>query len=236
MYANRLSLNVNKTHVLFVSNRTHPNFPPQIYYGSCRLEIRNNITFLGVIIDANLKFVSHIKHICNKISKLVGILYKLKDFLPKNILIQLCYAIAYPYIQYCNLVYANTFDTHLDPLEKLQKKLIRLIANAPFLAHTNELFLNNSILKLDDVNKYCTCIFMFKNRNLFLPISSHNYNTRNRDNLRTQFQRTNVTQQNINFIGPTIWNDIPTRIKEIQTLDSFKRNLKLYLLSNYVSS
>ena len=233
--ANRLSLNVNKTHVLLVSNRT-PDHIPNIYYGGNLLEVKNNCTFLGVIIDDKLKFVDHIKHISNKISKSVGILYKLKDCVPKNILIQLYYSLAYPYIQYCNLIYANTFNTHLDPLIKLQKKLIRAIDNAPYLAHTNNLFFNNRILKLDDINKYCTGVYMFKNRHLFVTTNSiHNHNTRQRNNLRTPFQRTCVTQQSMTYRGPLVWNSLPPRIRGIATLDSFKNNLKTHLLSNYQS-
>ena len=234
--ANRLSLNVNKTHVLFVTNRNSrsPHRVPNIYYGTCPLEVKNKCTFLGVIIDNKLKFSDHIEQICNKVSKLVGILFKLKDFVPKNILVQLYYSLAYPYMQYCNLIFANTFNTHLDPLIKIQKKLIRLIANAPFLAHTNDLFLNNNILKFTDVNIYCTGIFMYKNPNLFAT-NQHNYNTRHGNELRSIFQRTSTTQHNINYAGPRIWNAIPAGIRETTNLESFKRSLKAHLLAGYQS-
>ena len=43
-----------------------------------------SLKFLGVIIDSKLSFNEHIDVICNKISKSIGILNKLKHF-PKNI-------------------------------------------------------------------------------------------------------------------------------------------------------
>ena len=39
-------------------------------------------TFLGVVFDENLKFVSHISCLTTKISKTVGLLSELRHFLP----------------------------------------------------------------------------------------------------------------------------------------------------------
>ena len=43
--ANRLSLNVNKTHVLSVTNRTPPENSPTILYGTCPLEVKTTAPF-----------------------------------------------------------------------------------------------------------------------------------------------------------------------------------------------
>ena len=230
---NRLSLNVLKTHVLFFTYRSVPSTPPEIFYGNTKLEIKNQSSFLGVIVDNKLKFNLHVKQICNKLSKSIGIIYKLKDSVPTKILINLYYSFAYPYLQYCNTTFSNTYNCHLEPLQVLQKRLLRLINNVPYLSHTNELFHKNSILKLKDINIYCTGIYVYKNIDSFPSISSHNYNTRNHTNLRSTFQRTSVTQQNISHMGPRIWNSIPPNIRSLPSINSFKRNLKLHLLSNY---
>ena len=77
---------------------------------------------------------------------------------------------------------------------------------------------------------------MYNNINSFTNVNTHNYNTRHGNDLRTLFQRTSTTQHSLNFIGPRTWNELPTEIKDITTLESFKRNLKRYLLSNYQTS
>ena len=56
--------------------------------------------FLGVTLDKNLSFQAHINEICTKLSKSVGILYKLKSFLPETILKNLYYTLVYQYISY----------------------------------------------------------------------------------------------------------------------------------------
>ena len=74
--ANRLSLNVEKTHLFFVSNFEMP-YLPQIYYGNNILEFASEVRYLGVLLDNKLKFKNHIQTICNKISKNTGIIYRL---------------------------------------------------------------------------------------------------------------------------------------------------------------
>ncbi len=44
----------------------------------------------------------------------------------------------------------------------LDKRAVRILSNAYYLANTNELFLNHKILKLDQINILQTAIFMFK--------------------------------------------------------------------------
>ena len=43
----------------------------------------NEITYLGVEIDSQLNFKSHVEKIQSQISKGIGILFKLNDLLPK---------------------------------------------------------------------------------------------------------------------------------------------------------
>ena len=83
--------------------------------------------FLGLTIDSNIKFTNNIDIICNKISRSVDIFYKLKDFISHNILLNLYYSLVYLYLLYGNLIWRGTCAQHLDPLQLLQKKLVRII-------------------------------------------------------------------------------------------------------------
>ena len=44
--------------------------------------------------------------------------------------------------------------------------------------------------------------------------------------------RGTVCQQSIKFLGPKIWNKLPTIIKESKSLRSFARKAKAHLISN----
>ena len=55
------------------------------------IEEKNYIKYLGMCIDKNLNWAPHIQHINSKISKNLGILFRLRHFLTLNTLKQIYY-------------------------------------------------------------------------------------------------------------------------------------------------
>ena len=215
-----------------ITNRQINSTPLPIKIASYSIQAKTSEKFLGVVMDEGLKFNHHVSMLSKKVSKAVGVLYKLRNYLPLPTLISLYYTFVYPYFVYCNLIWGHTFQTHLKPLEILQKKAIRIINHAPYLSHTNDLFLSNKILKLNDINKYFQAVHVYK----FLPdfpTLSHSYSTRNRSNLHAAFQRTTSTQRSLKYSAPTVWNQLPNELKTAPSLPIFKRKLKSHLLDNY---
>ena len=96
------------------------------------------------------------------------------------------------------------------------------------------LFFSLNILKLSDIFTYTLCIYMFKYLNQLRNFSTHGYNTRHGN--RSGRGRTVVSGLSISVIGPITWNSIPESVRNSNTLPSFKRALKIYLLSNYQSN
>ena len=117
---NRLSINYDKTFYIIFSNLKVSL--PQLTINNFIIHQKTEGRFLGVIIDHRLKFVSHISYISSKISKSVGILYRLSSYLPICSLRSLYFAFVNPYLLYCNLVWGGTYPSHLDPLVKLQNQ------------------------------------------------------------------------------------------------------------------
>ena len=233
--SNRLSVNISKTVFNVVSNYS-PNFSHnfQIYLNNVSLVRKDPLMFLGVFLDEKLKFIDHVAYISSKISKSIGFLYKLRGILPNSTLKFLYYAMVNSYLYYCNIVWARTFSTHLQPLRILQKKAIRVINNAPFLAHTISFFVEDRILKFDDINVFQLAVFMFKNFDLPIFRRNYQYNTRNVNAHRSMFQRLGLTQHSIYYGGPIVFNSLPTNLKSVERLETFKAYLKTYLIGEYV--
>ena len=97
--------------------------------------------YLGVVINDTLSFSTHISNISSKISKTIGIMYRIRSFVPESALLKLYYSLIYPYLSYCNVIWGDTHDIHLNKLLLLQKKAVRIITNSEFLASTTPLFL-----------------------------------------------------------------------------------------------
>ena len=106
---------------MLYSNLTDIDYNLNVRFNGEKLKFKSYENFLGVIIDSGLKFAEHIRVTCNKLSKSVGLLYRLRDFVPHNILINLYYSLVYPYILYGNIVWGGTYGEHLAPMKHISK-------------------------------------------------------------------------------------------------------------------
>ena len=120
--ANRLTLNVTKTFAIHFTTLPISVHDPSVDFSEQRVKFDLSGLFLGVGIDRDLKFHFHIDSIANKISKSVGIFFKLRDVLPERSMISLYYSFIYPYLIYCNIAWGVIASTHLNRLYILQKK------------------------------------------------------------------------------------------------------------------
>ena len=99
----------------------------------------------------------------SKIAKGAGILYKARKTFQISTLKTLYYSIIYPYLTYCIEVWGRASKIHLDSLFKIQKKIVRIVNSADYLAHTDPIFLDLKLLKLSDsyILYIMTFIFTF---------------------------------------------------------------------------
>ncbi len=70
----------------------------------------------------------------------MGIIIKAKPYINKTTLMNLSHAFVYPHITYCSIAWGSTYNTPLDRLIILQKKIVRILSNKPYNDHTGELF------------------------------------------------------------------------------------------------
>ena len=149
-----------------------------------------------------------------------------------NILINLCYSLIYPFLNYGIIVWGNTYPTTLQPLYIYisQKKVLRIITFSGFDEHSTLLFKMLNIIKLCDLVQLHNSIFTFEFHNNLLPSYFDafftevgeilKYNTRAAAN-RSYYlprTRTNYGLFNIKFHGPKVWNSLAKNIKLLNSL------------------
>ena len=95
---NKLSLNVSKTKYIIFHNhqRNIDSLIPDIRINNQAIERVSEFNFLGFTIDEHLSWNAHIKKISNKVAKSIGILNRLKRYMPPNILRTLYSALILP--------------------------------------------------------------------------------------------------------------------------------------------
>ena len=124
--ANKLSLNVKKSsYMMFIPrNLTHNNSLPTVHIDHNTLEKVAVTKFLGVLIDDNLTWKTHISFVSNKIGKNIGIIRRIIHLVSRKILLNLYYTMIYPYFPYCNVVWCMAYKTTLNSLVIIQKRTL----------------------------------------------------------------------------------------------------------------
>ena len=122
LVANKLSLNIDKTNfIIFHPRQKAVNHKVILHINGQKLEQVKCIRYLGVYIDCNLTWKNHIQYISKKIKRSVGILSKIRHYVPLAILSQLYYTLIFPYLSYAATTWGNTYLTTLKPLTIHQK-------------------------------------------------------------------------------------------------------------------
>ena len=81
------------------------------------------------MIDSTLTWHSHIENISKKMSKALGLLYKIRPFVNIKIMKTLYYALVYPHILYAIEVWGSAGITILNRLLVLQKRIVMELSN-----------------------------------------------------------------------------------------------------------
>ena len=105
--------------------------------------MKNYIKYLGILIDKNLSWKIHMT-----LSKTVGLIAKLRHFVPQHTLLNIYRALILPYLSYGLIVWGQASKTHLTKILLLQKKVIRFIFFANRKVHAIPLFIDANILPI----------------------------------------------------------------------------------------
>ena len=183
--------------------------------------------YLGVLLDNNLSFKPRIAHLEYKISHSVGVIAKLRYYLPSHTFLNLYFALVHSHLRYGLLVWAFTYITYETKLKKLRSKAIKIIANICPGEKVTPHYYRLKILKLDDLYQFelakLKCQFILNKLlsrycNYFTYSSDfHSYSTRNsfENNLRLPRFSTVTTQKSFKYVGTKLWNNIPHNITQL---------------------
>ena len=140
----------------------------------------------SIIIDNKLNWKLHIKQINLKLSKGIGVLYKLRHLVPKHSLKCLYSSFIQSHVLYGILNWGCANRTTLENLKCNLRKAVRVIDFANYTAHSEPIFQRLKILNFDKLYMLETAKMMFQVKhnefsleNEFIKTKNvHKYNTR----------------------------------------------------------
>ena len=164
---NRLVLNTKKTKfILFHNSRKNiHSFIPNIMVNNQNIDNVQEFNFLGLTFDQHLNWTNHTKKISLKIARYIGLLSKIKHYVPFEILKTLYNSLIMPQLLYGILAWGKNI-THVT---KLQKKSIRVITCSRYNEHTEPLFKTLKLLKIEDLFILSALKFYYKHCHRLLP-------------------------------------------------------------------
>ena len=142
------------------------------------LQSKDYVKFQGVFIDKRLTWKNHIDFIASKISKLVGVIARLRHNVPLNTLLQIYRALIFPYTSYGIAAWGQAAQCHLKKIFIPQKRALRLIF-FPIVNHMLSLFLSLQIFNpwicsiLKQSLHLCTIFQQILYRRIFLIFLTH---------------------------------------------------------------
>jgi hypothetical protein len=199
---------------------------------------------LGVILDQNLTFKSHLVQIKKKLASFLFIFNQIRHKIPNYVAWHLYHAIFKSHLIYCILIWGHSCSTYLYPLNTLHNRFLKSLLYLPVRTPTALVYEKASVLSLVSLYKYFTALLIFKSlyypstlpQNLsllFKPVNQiHPYQTRasSSHNLFNYTCPTTSRQNHITIQAPIIWNTIPNDIKTLLSISQFKSQLYKYLL------
>ena len=221
---NKLSLNVTKTNFMIFHKPRRKFETPQITLNGVTLEKCSSFNFLGIKFNENLTWSDHTKLVSLKISRTIGQLKCLKNFIPSKVLLTLYHALIVPHLTYGILIWGiNAKD-----LLKQQKKAIRLATNSRFNAHTQPIMKTFELLNIMDLYKLRQLNFYYRLKGNTLPpyfnrfefTSNHDlhaHNTRRRQIVLPRVNH-NFAKASLNYSLKLLLNETPAEILDkVQT-------------------
>lgn len=225
---NQLTLNIKKTKFMIFGTAHSLNNYHNILlkYDNDTIERVDKFKYLGVIFDPLLSWCEHVDYISSVVSKRIGVIRRVKFYLPSHTLNMLANALVFPHFDYCSPIWSNCNTEQSNSLQILQNKLARVLLSADIRTsildlmqalHWNKLQERWNIQLLtivfkclkQDAPSYLLSHFVFTS-------SIHSQNT------RSQFCNTLVVpswnsksgKRTFHYRGASLWNSLPPDVRK----------------------
>ena len=167
LHANKLTLNTKKSnYVIFHSYQKKVNYQVQIKLfdphtnSVAHLEQQDYVKYFGILIDKNLSWKYHIDYVASKISRTIGIIARLRHFIPLSTLLTIYRSLVAPYLTYGIIAWGQAAKSNLRKILILQKRALRLMHFFSNRDHILPLFISSNILPINLLYFETALIFM----------------------------------------------------------------------------
>ena len=243
---NCLKLNAGKSKFIIIGSR--PNLKKlksinlkQIKLDNEVIEREFEVKNLGVMFDETLSWARHVNlTVARAYGKLKNV-WRFNKFLSEKSKLSICETYILSNFNYCDILLQNMTNQLQDKIQKVQNRCIRFIYGLRKYDHVSHFRKSCKVLSMQGRRLLHSLTMMFRIKNELAPSylcnritrhgDIHSHNTRNRNNIRAPFARTNMRAMSFFVCISNRFNELSNYIQTSNiTLITFKNNCKKHLL------
>ena len=231
-HENKMQANPEKFQAMSLGKKTH-DLNISFKFNDVNIKCEDEVVLLGVTLDFNLNFNSHISSMCRKASRQLNVMKRIGHNLNKLCKITMYQSFILSNFNYCPLTWHFTNETNTKKMEKIQERALRFIYD-DFTSDYNTLLTMSGFpsLRIRRLRIIAQEFFKMYNKDGptylhdLVEIKEHSYNFRYSNTAKLSKPRT--TRYGINsfrYTAAKIWNTLPNHFRQISSFNTFKSML-----------
>ena len=241
-----MDLNIIKCKTMRITRNKTPKLETDYFIDNNLLKCVTSIRGLGINVTSDLKWSTHISEITSKTNRTLGLVKRtsvdIKDFETRRLLY--C-TLVRPLLEYGSELWSPYEKKYIALIEDVQRRATKFILNYQKATDYKSIMIMLDLLPLEFRRQMKDLIFLFKLKNGLYNLdfeeyarsvqakrqSGYNLRTSHQDNFSELRYRANYFCYSYFPRVIRSWNDLPSTLKTIKTISTFKTALKkLYSL------
>lgn len=240
---NGLLVNENKTQCIFIGSRQYISRIPEdvkLNFNGSLIMPSKKVKNLGVYFDRYLLFDAHIDELYKKITGTLLYINRIKNSFDTPTRVMLIQSLVLSLINYCSKIWGMSNKQQIERVQKLQNFAAKVAdGNARKYDHVTPILNKLNWLRVNEKIRFDICLTVYKALHSQYPGWLFSLTTRNLVRSRPTRQdnelvinktSTDIGKNCFSIMGPILWNSLPIQLRNVNSLSSFKKNLKRYII------
>ena len=193
----------------------------RLFYNDTRIETTESYKYLGTTLDSSLSLSKNFDVVYKKSIAKLRTLYSLRNYFGHAASIKVFKGMILPCITFNSSINLNLTTTQKQKLSRIDRMTTKVTGEPQIRIETE--IRNHSVMLVRKCMEQQVCDSFHS----YFEMISHTMNTRNNQySLRLPKVKLNYAKNAFYFMGATIYNKLPLRIRQIENINLFKKSLK----------
>ena len=196
--------------------------------------LKTLITLLGVTLDDQLSFLSHVSYVSTKAFSQTGVPLRSRSLILTSAELHIVTFAVLPHLTYCQTVWHFCRSSDARKLERIQERALRAVYCDNKLTY-EEVFHRAKLPTLHTRRLQAIAILMYKVKNGLAPpyiadlfvVTNSQYHLRNHDFTIPRFRTVAYGKHSLTYLDPVIWSKLDISIRSSKSMDILKKCIKL---------